>query len=201
MFNSPVVTPAHEVLGLSPSLRLRFARISENVSLLALYICATTHGSISSSCQLGSFLWASPLFIYFRSMFGLSRSCCRCPEQTNLVRSRRTSVTSLGHQRGPRGFWEWPKFFKLCPILLNNVQHSFPEGEKNFPKGTWRPLFIGLSKISLVFVRSRFSRVRPLEPELPHATKYFLKHNSYWTKCFLEQWIRIGPPPASLMWK
>jgi len=42
VFNSPVATPAHGLLELSPSLRLRF--ISENGSLLALYICATTHG-------------------------------------------------------------------------------------------------------------------------------------------------------------
>jgi len=42
VFNSPVATPAHGLLGLSSILRLRF--ILENSSLLALYICATTHG-------------------------------------------------------------------------------------------------------------------------------------------------------------
>ena len=41
-FNSPVTTPAHGLLGRNPSLRLRF--ISESTSLLALYICVTTHG-------------------------------------------------------------------------------------------------------------------------------------------------------------
>jgi len=39
VFNSPV---AHGLLGLNPSLRLRF--ISKNASLVALYIRATTHG-------------------------------------------------------------------------------------------------------------------------------------------------------------
>jgi len=31
-------------------------------------------------------------------------------------------VTSLGHQVGQRVFWEGPKFFNLCPIVLNYVQ-------------------------------------------------------------------------------
>jgi len=48
VFNSPVVTPLDGLLGLNLSLRLRF--ISENPSLLALYICATTHGLTSLSC-------------------------------------------------------------------------------------------------------------------------------------------------------
>ena len=39
VFNGPVATPAHGLLGLGRSLRLRF--ISENASLLALYICPT----------------------------------------------------------------------------------------------------------------------------------------------------------------
>jgi len=33
---------------------------------------------------------------------------------------------------GRRVFWEWPKFFKLCPILSNYVQHIFPGGAKIF---------------------------------------------------------------------
>jgi len=37
-------------------------------------------------------------------------------------------VTSLGHQWGRGVFWEGPKFFKLCPIFLNYVQHIFPGG-------------------------------------------------------------------------
>jgi len=39
VFNSPVAAPVHGLLGLIPSLRLRY--ISKNVSLIALYTCAT----------------------------------------------------------------------------------------------------------------------------------------------------------------
>ena len=53
VFSNPVATPAHGLLGLSPSLRLR--SLSENSSLLALYICATTHGPTSLSWELGLF--------------------------------------------------------------------------------------------------------------------------------------------------
>jgi len=38
----------------------------------------------------------------------------------------------LGTPGGRRVFWEWPKFFKLCPILSNYVQHIFPGGRKIF---------------------------------------------------------------------
>jgi len=41
VFNSPVATPAHGLLGLSSSRRLRFA--SEKASLLALYIYLCHH--------------------------------------------------------------------------------------------------------------------------------------------------------------
>jgi len=52
-------------------------------------------------------------------------------------------VTSLGHQGGRRVFWEWPKLFKLCPILLNNVQNIFPGGREFF-LGEFAPLVTGL---------------------------------------------------------
>jgi len=44
-------------------------------------------------------------------------------------------VTSLEHQGGRKVFWEVPKFFKLCPIVLNYAQHIFPG---------WRKIFWGL---------------------------------------------------------
>jgi len=34
----------------------------------------------------------------------------------------------VGHQEGRRVFWEGPKIFELCPIVLNDVQHIFPGG-------------------------------------------------------------------------
>jgi len=41
-------------------------------------------------------------------------------------------VTSLGHQGVRRVFWEVPKVFELCPIVLDFVQHIFPGEAKNF---------------------------------------------------------------------
>jgi len=34
---------------------------------------------------------------------------------------------------GRRVSWERPKFFKLCPIVLNYIQNIFPKSAKNFP--------------------------------------------------------------------
>jgi len=48
-------------------------------------------------------------------------------------------VTSLGHQAGWRVFWEGPKFFKLCNIVLNYVQQNFPGGAKTLPGGLRPP--------------------------------------------------------------
>ena len=53
------------------------------------------------------------------------------------------------------------------------------------------PPYASGGRRSLDFVRLRFTRVHPSEPELPYAIKYFLKHNSYRTECFLKQWICI----------
>ena len=39
------------------------------------------------------------------------------------------SVTSLGHHGGRIVFWERPKFFKSCPIVVNYVQHICRGGE------------------------------------------------------------------------
>jgi len=44
-------------------------------------------------------------------------------------------VTSLGHQKGRRSLWEGRKFFELCPIVSNSMQHIFPGGAKNFLGG------------------------------------------------------------------
>jgi len=46
--------------------------------------------------------------------------------------------------REQRVSWEGPKFFKLCPIILNHVQHIFPGGEKIFLWGGSSPLVTGL---------------------------------------------------------
>ena len=46
---------------------------------------------------------------------------------------------SLGHQEGRRFFWEEPKFFKICPILSNYVQHILPKVRKIL-HGRWNCL-------------------------------------------------------------
>jgi len=56
-----------------------------------------------------------------------------CIERLREVRP----VTSLEHQGGQRVFWEGPKFFKLCPIVLNTLcaTHFSRESEEFFRKG------------------------------------------------------------------
>jgi len=46
--------------------------------------------------------------------------------------------------------------------------------------------FVATSKGSHEYVRSRFTRPHPLEPELPSAIKYFLKFNLYQIESFFE---------------
>jgi len=48
-------------------------------------------------------------------------------------------VTNLGHQGVRRVFWEKPKIFELCPIVLNFVLHVFPGETKNIPTGASPP--------------------------------------------------------------
>jgi len=73
VFNSPVVTPVHGLLGLNLGLRLRFVS-KRRACLLWIFVPPLTvplHQVLNS----GPFLWTSSLFIYFRSMSGLFRSC------------------------------------------------------------------------------------------------------------------------------
>jgi len=79
-----------------------------------LCVFVAPHISLVVVVNLGSMRWALLLFKYFRSMSGLSHSCCRWPESKTIVRSKR----------------------------------------------------------SLDFVRSRFTRVRPLEHELLSAIRH-----------------------------
>jgi len=48
------------------------------------------HISLIMVVHLGSMRWALLLFKYFRSMSGLSHSCCRWPESKTIVRSKRS---------------------------------------------------------------------------------------------------------------
>jgi len=55
-------------------------------------------------------------------------------------------VSSLGHQEGRRFFWEGPKFFELCPIVLHYVQQFF--------QGGFSPLVTGLFSITVTYLSS-----------------------------------------------
>jgi len=70
------------------------------------------------------------------------------------VRCRTRRVTSLGHQEG-EGFWEGPKFFIPCPIILNYVQHIFTRGANRTPwLRAWVELLLGKTIGQLTKVRT-----------------------------------------------
>jgi len=52
-------------------------------------------------------------------------------------------VTNFGHQEEESVFREGLKFFELCPVLLNYVEHIFPVGAKIF-LGSFAPQVTGL---------------------------------------------------------
>jgi len=47
-------------------------------------------------------------------------------QRSNIISTR--PVTSLGHQRRRRVFWEGPKFFKLCPNGFELCPTQFSRG-------------------------------------------------------------------------
>jgi len=59
-------------------------------------------------------------------------------------------VTSLGHQGSEEFSERGPDFFKLCPTVLEYVQHIFPGGGQNISQWVPRPhcalLVTGLHK-------------------------------------------------------
>ena len=86
------------------------------------------------------------------------------PVEEHWSRKCSRPVTSLGHQAGRRVFWVGPKVFKLCPIFLNYVQHTFPGGTKNFAGEllpSTSPLVTGL-QCSLSMCRSRLAKAANL---------------------------------------
>ena len=50
---------------------------------------------------------------------------------TFMVMPRNQARSQLRTAGGEKSFLRGPKFFKLCPMVLNNVQHIFPGGVKN----------------------------------------------------------------------
>jgi len=87
-------------------------------------------------------------------------------------------VTSLGHQEGRRVFREGPKFFELCKIFLNYVQHIFSRGgAKNFLLPPWLRAFwqimqrdsdmlIAVCHVNLYFVKRSTSESVAMLPQV-----------------------------------
>jgi len=79
--------------------------------------------------------WQKPAKIHFK--LREQAFCCMRLLYAHIREGR--PVTSLGHQEGWRVFREGPKFFELCQISSNYVQHIFPGGGFSAP-----PLVTGL---------------------------------------------------------
>ena len=58
-----------------------------------------------------------------------------------------------GHQGGRRVFWERRRFFKLYPIVSNDVQHIFPGEAKIFLGGASPPPWLRASAQGSVFCK------------------------------------------------
>ena len=90
---------------------------------------------------------------------------CRAGPVWYLACDESRSVTTVEHQGGRRFFWEGPKFFELCPIVLNYVHYSFSRGggAKSFSGGAspiLRPLVMGVDKSWIAFrFRNRSTKI------------------------------------------
>ena len=108
--------------------------------------------------------------------------------QNNLSLSR--PVTSLGHRNqlgtpeGAMGFWEWPKFGKLCSILSNNVQHIFPGESKQFlgvasPPWLWAWVWDPWHRSGLAKrfgPRAEFATAWPLEVWILDTARFYVTY-------------------------
>ena len=75
-----------------------------------------------------------------KSLVSLTRTICTSTQLCSGKSTRQAAAaltsncdrpkSSLRHQGEWRVCWEGPKFFKLCPKVLNYVQHVFPGGRK-----------------------------------------------------------------------
>jgi len=97
-----------------------------------------------------------------------------------------TCAQALNHQGGRRVCWEWPKFLKLCPILLNNNQRTFSKGvAKFFLRGAWYPCVapaFGSLEVATLFWRASRSFIWPcLHVYMPSCTR----SDFYLIMCFL----------------
>jgi len=73
------------------------------------------HISLIMVVNLGSMRWALLLFAYFRSMSGLSDSCCRWPESKTVVSSTRSPY--FVHSRFTRSHPLQPELLSAISFL------------------------------------------------------------------------------------
>jgi len=108
-------------------------------------------------------------------------------------------VTSLGHQEGRRVFQEGPKFFELCPIFLNYVQHIFIGGEKIFLWGGFAPLVTGLIGTEAILLWVQYTITG--DKRMQFAANYIFKNfgeswmHGYWpiiVRGFRRSYFRNG---------
>jgi len=152
-----------------------------------------------------------PLFIYFRSISSLSRTCCslqvtyikqyRSKGRIQPVRFGGAILVIFGSQVSIRVhhckrdeeyfttlLWQriwtakWPynakAVFQIVQNFGNKVTFVGLRGFDRPIRPAFDPSLIVCSRRSLDFVRSRFIRTHPVEPELPSTIKHFLKRNS-----------------------
>jgi len=69
----------------------------------------------------------------------MAPNACRKTSKDHIFGGHTRPVTSLEHQEGRRVFWEGPKNFELCPIVLDYVQHILSMGGDKFSRGASTP--------------------------------------------------------------
>jgi len=101
-----------------------------------------------------------------RKLFCINSSCISLLKNSGFHRP----VTSLGHQGGRRVFWEESRIFKLCPIILNFVQHIF-QGSQKFFSGEFRSWFLTNSVAWIFGVETGVGASKCLEEFLSEFSK------------------------------
>jgi len=115
-------------------------------------------------------------------------------------------ITSLGYQEGRRVFWEGPKFFELCSIVLNDVQHIFSGGAKYFLEGLRPPAPPGYgpghhcSKIMPTDSRQTMSTNQNLSRNCLSAFKKSITSNKAKRSAIGLQFLRVNKTSNVFSW-
>ena len=90
----------------------------------------------------------------------LTRKCCMVAHPRSTVPAR--PVTSLGHQRGRRVFWERPKYFKPWPTISSGVAKNFAGGFR--PLVTDLVLALSFFNKTMQKLSAKLSKGSPMRP-------------------------------------